>query len=75
MFEPCFTSLLLCPCHTGALAEVSINLKRRFFALNLKCVLNSLDFSLVSLTQNDKGLFVILSATEYSFYIVILNFA
>ena len=63
---------LFFPCHTEALAKVSINLKRefaylkrRFFALNLKCVLNSLDFSLVSLTQNDKGLFVILSAAKY----------
>ena len=58
---------LFFPCHTEALAEVSIKLRRRFFALNLKCVLNSLDFSLVSLTQNDKGLFAILSATEYLF--------
>lgn len=50
-------------CHTEALAEVSINLKRNFsalrrgyFALNLKRVFNSMDFSLVSLTQNDKCL-------------------
>ena len=34
------------PCHTEALAEVSINLTR---------VLNSLDFSFAKLTQNDKN--------------------
>ncbi len=47
-------------CHTER-SEVSINLKREFaylrrgfFILNLKRALNSLDFSLVSLSQNDK---------------------
>ena len=30
-------------------------LRRGFFILNLKYVLNSMDFSLISLTQNDKN--------------------
>ena len=41
-------------------------LKRGFFALNLKCALNSLDFSLSAKAQNDKGLFAILSVSEVS---------
>ena len=61
---------LFFPCHTRS--EVSIKSKCEFSAL--RYILNSMDFSLVLLAQNDKINLVILTCLIVWMQFVILNF-